>query len=409
MFYIRAFSWNIFRRKAIYIIAFLVLIFLMIFIHTSNWSEAAVFRVLNEEVVLVIAPSTPSRLFINKEEIPERRMVDNKTPYIFKINTDENIHIRVEPVGSELPLERDLKFIDGKLSIPENQDFWGNLNINEWPNQVFEILLNPTNLANIGKEDKTSIISEESVDFDNKNSFERLRIIQQGENYFMRINDSPMIILKNYQDDEFIWTIRDVNEDNIKEVIIKGSLGQTHKYVEIYQYRNERMERLFWEHGESIEVFPNGNIKIEKRLYDTVDHYDKIKYQWQENKYIKIEETISWWQDSPRWPLTPNKTIGAFFEAYELGLEEEAMNYLVKELQNTRGLKAIINSVEKEWTSIAPPIYYFLGGFGEEGKINRAFYYNSNIHPNYNIVHIYDFELEKQHNKQGYWKIKKVN
>src|SRR5690554_6039177 len=104
MLYIRVFSWKKLKRKTIIILTLLFLIFIMFFIHTSNWSEAIVFKILTEEVVLVIIPSMPSRLFINGDEISEQRIIDEKAPYIIRINADETIHIRAIPIGSDPPV-----------------------------------------------------------------------------------------------------------------------------------------------------------------------------------------------------------------------------------------------------------------------------------------------------------------
>ncbi len=390
------------------ILVFLILLLSIIILFTRSWEETAVFHALREEVILILSPSDPSKIYINGEEI-EQENVDKKNPCIYKTKANQSISIKIEPIGDKMPVEKTLTFKNGRLSVEENQDFWNDLTIFEWPNQVYEILVDPYIPAKVEKAKGEKIIEEERTDLDQDNHLERLQFIKQGDFYFMKIDDSSKVLLKDYQEGKFTQKIQDINQDGKKEIVIQGDFGQSHQYIEIFQFDQEQIKRIFWEHGDDIEIFSDGRISVGKRLYDTVDHYSKTFYQWKDGEYKKEDETINWWQGKAKWPSTPQNTIKAFFEAYQLDLLEEAKGYLTKEQQTDQGLETMISRVQKEWISISPPSYYFLGGYGEGENIYMAFYYDTKAHSKYKKVKIYEIELENRKNsEQGPWKIKNI-
>src|SRR5690554_2413278 len=103
------------RKKKIGIFILLAFLFIMIlFLLWPNWEERAVFNALREEITLIIPPGQPSVVYLNEERIGQTR----ETPYIYTINADDTVRIRLEPVAgnSDLtPVEKVLSFESGKL------------------------------------------------------------------------------------------------------------------------------------------------------------------------------------------------------------------------------------------------------------------------------------------------------
>ncbi|RBP46862.1 hypothetical protein [Garciella nitratireducens] len=400
---------KVYSKKTIFKIIFVLLILLLsiIALFTSNREEAAIFHALKEEVTLVLSPSDLSKVYIDGEEIKQK--VDEKNPCIYNIKADQRIEIRIEPMGEKVPVEKTLMFKKGKLLIEKDQSFWDDLTIFQWPNQVYEILIDLYIPTKIEIPKKEEIIKEEKIDLDGDNDLEKVQIIKQGDFYFMKIDESSKTLLKDYQKEKFTQKILDINEDGKKEIIIQGDFGRSNEYIEIFQFDQKQMKRIFWEHGNRIENSSNGTILVEKRLYDTVDHYSKTIYEWRDDNYQKKDEKITWWQQKPKWPSTPQNTVKAFFEAYQLGLLEESKGYLMEGSKDQQRLESFIEKVQQGWISISLPRYYFLGGYGNEENIFMAFYYDTEIHSKYKKVKIYEIELENVKNiHQGPWKIKNI-
>lgn len=399
------------KKKLLGIVLLCILIIVclgrMIF-YTNNLQERAIFNVISNEIVLVISPSNPARVYINDKEIQEKRTVDKKTPYIYKMQANESMDIKVEPIGDEIPVEKTLNFQGGRLSLSKGESFWDNLSISEWPNQVYEIDIELHKPAKIQMENEQTLVKEEKVDLDQDNHLERLQLIKQGDHYFMQIDDKAKILLKDYQEENFKWTIEDINQDNVKEIVIRGNYGKSHEYIEIFQFHQGEIKRIFWEHGDDIGLFPDGRILVGKRLYDTVDHYQETFYKWRENIYQEEDVIINWWQEKAKWPTTSHDTLKAFFEAYELGVMEEAKGYLGKEHTSDDEVKNMIEKVDEKWIDIKMPNYYFLEGYGEEESIYMAFYYDTDIHSKYKEVKVYQIDLEKTETIQSPWKIKNI-
>lgn len=393
----------------IFFLCILIIVFLgMMFFYTRNLQERAIFNVISNEIILIISPSDPARVYINGKEVEEKRVVDEKTPYIHKMQANESVDIKIEPIEDKVPVEKTLNFQEGRLSLYKEESFWNSLSINEWPNQVYEIYFDLHTPTKIEMTDDESLIKEERIDLDQDNHLERVQLIKQGDHYFMQVDDREKIILKDYREEKFKWIIEDINQDGAKEIVIRGSFGKTNEYIEIFQFDQGEIKRIFWEHGDDIALFPDGRILVGNRLYDTVDHYQKTFYKWRENTYQEENIIINWWQGKVKWPTTPQDTLKAFFEAYELGLMEEAKGYLTEEHQNDQGVENIIGQIDKGWIDIKTPKYYFLEGYGENESIYMAFYYDTNIHSKYKEVKIYEINLEKLENIQGSWKIKNI-
>lgn len=410
MIIIKVFSWK--KMKSI-VLSFLVLIILLMSIFIYQWcnmEEKAVFNMLKEEVTLIITPGDPSNLYINDEKLGEQK-VNAKIPYIINVKANDTIHIKMDPLhakDNQTSTEKILSFKEGKLLISEEQDFWDNISINQWPNQVYQLSIHLTTRAKIELSGQEVLLEEQVADLNNDNNLEKVQLIKQGKYYFLKLNEGNKIILKDYEEEQSQWFIKDINGDGKEEIIIKGEFGNSHQYIEIFQYQDQQLNRIFWAYGDDIALFSNGQILVGKRLFDTVDHYGKTIYQWVENKYKEVEKVTSWWKGRPQWPMEPQMTVKAFFQAYELGLIKEAQGYLLEEDQNPEGVESMIQEVEEGWNQISLPSYYFFERKDVENIVYLSFYYPTEIHPRYNKVKVYEFELEKQENEQGPWKIRKV-
>ena len=341
-------------------------------------------------------------------------------------NTEQSLSIPVSPFAScyisFIPLvgdylqetcdmiTRKLVFAEGLLLDPELPEMRENMSILEWPNNLYEIILQPNTHTTIPIcSPIPKVIHQIAGDFTGDKQQKILTLFKDQCLHLVIEEPNHDNILFDYTPDMSyeVGTLssQDITGNGISDILLKGPAEDDMEYLIIFSYQSGHFQIIFDDSAHTINLLGNTPVHIQTlhRIYDTVEHGTLEHYTYNEDIYSSVGRDIIWYHGQPQWPQKPLDTAKALVEAVRIGEYSEAKGYLSQNSYNSTG--SIEQNIELGnflyW--VEPRIH-----IPEEtpDKVFLGLVYENQIH--HEKVCLYEFSIVEEPTLQGLYKVSHI-